>query len=95
MNRVARQAARSRDIAAETESYIRTVLVGFVVDEMKQEPVLLNVGTSILTAKQPFNQCSVHTSYRLRCSSRETEREWVCVDGWVGVKAHHKVFVGW
>jgi hypothetical protein len=49
MNRVARQAARSQDIAADTQSYIRTVLVGFVVDEIKQEPALLSVGTSVLT----------------------------------------------
>ena len=49
MNRVARQAAGSQDIAAETESYIRTVLVGFVVDEMKQHPALLIAGSSVLT----------------------------------------------
>jgi len=48
-NREARQAARSHDIAAETESYVRTLLLGFVVDEMKQERVLLNVGSSVLT----------------------------------------------
>jgi hypothetical protein len=88
MNRVARQAARIQDIAAETESYISTVLVGFVVDEMKEEPVLLNVGSSALT-----RQTTISPMLRAHQLLAEMFVNSVCVC--VCVKEHHEVLFGW